>query len=52
MKIKTIRLYDIEVTQNNTIIFHDKVENAPEELLNCDIATIAFHSNSLKINID
>lgn len=52
MKIKTIRLYDIEVTQNNTIIFQDKVENAPEELLNCDISTIAFHSNSLKIKID
>lgn len=51
MKIKKIRLYDIEVIQNDTLIFQDKVENAPEDLLNCDISHIAFNSNCLKIEI-
>lgn len=51
MKIKSIRLYDIEVTKEDSLIFQDRIENAPEELLNCDIKHIEFSSNSLKIQI-
>lgn len=51
MKIKTIRLYDIEVIQDNTLIYQDKVENAPEDVLECDIKSLDFNGNCLKIHI-
>lgn len=51
MKIKSIRLYNIEVIQNNTLLFQDSVENAPQELLNCDIKSLELTSDYLSIQI-
>jgi hypothetical protein len=52
MKIKDIRLLDIEVRQKDNLIFEGRVENAPQDILNLEIISLKFDSKKLIIHVD
>ncbi len=51
MKIKEIRLESIIVKQNNEEIYNGKVEDAPKDLLQKEVASIHFDCSKLIIEI-
>ena len=51
MKIKEIRLYDIDVYKNEELIYSGMAESAPEEIKMSDAKNISITHKRIKIDI-
>ena len=51
MRLGDIRLYPLEIYEDNQLIFDDIAENLPEELKDRTVGTTEFQNGKLRINI-
>ena len=51
MKLKEIRLTDVKIFQNNSLVYQGTVDQAPSDLKDQEIQSIDFESNLLLITL-